>query len=81
MSPDLLVASGQAALAVLVLLLLFSRSPHIHRIISALTTLALTAVSIGLIGLSAPMSASFAAICAAGGLGIFAIRGTLHGLR
>ena len=81
MSPDLLVASGQAALAILVLLLLLSPSTYIHRVISVLTASALGAVSTGLFMLSAPMSGALAAFCAYAWLGIFIFRGSRSGLR
>jgi len=79
--PDLLTASGQAALAALALLLLADPGTQAHRAISASMTLALTIVSAGLFMLSAPLSGALAAVCAAAWWGIFVFRGGRGGLR
>ena len=75
MSPDLLVATGQAALALLALAMLIEPSTYIRRSFSAPTVLALIAISGGLFMLSAPVSGLIAIVCAGAWLGILVFRG------
>ena len=81
MSPDLLTATGQIFLALLAWTMLFQRSTYIHPLISMLTALALGTVAVGLVQLSAPVSAAVVAACAYAWLGIFLLRGKQYGLR
>ena len=75
MSPDLLIAIGQAFCAVNAILMLTKKATHIHPVMSGGTAVSLGLISSGLFMLSAPMSGALTAVCAAAWLGIFFFRG------
>ena len=79
MSPDLLIAIAQAVLTGNALLMLANVSTYVSRTTSMSMALALVLLTVGLLMLSAPISAAVVAVCAAAWLGIFALRGSRIG--
>ena len=80
MPPDLLVAFGQVVLTLFALATLHDPATYINRRWSLSAAAGLVLIVVGLFMLSAPVSAAVAAIAVVAWLGVFAIRGTQHGL-